>query len=80
MSSKTTWGKVASTAGRTLASSGASSLQKSLAGSALSQSGNQKVTSKQMETKASAALQSDRSSSTTMSLACSLVSQSKKNP
>jgi hypothetical protein len=78
MNSKTTGSKAASTAGRTLASGTASSLQKSLSGSVLAQTGTGKVTGKAMETKASAALQSNRSSPTTKSLAGSLVSQSNK--
>lgn len=80
MATKSTGSKVASTAGRTLGSAGASQIQKSLAGSALAQAGTSKVTSKTMETKASAALQNNRSSADTKALAGSLVSQSKKNP
>jgi hypothetical protein len=80
MAGKSTGGKVASTAARTLGNPNASQIQKSLAGSALAQAGTSKVTSKAMETKASAALQSQKSSTTTKTLAASVVSQSKKNP
>jgi len=80
MASKSTSGKIASTAGRTLSNPNASQVQRSLAGSALAQAGTAKVTSKSMETKASAALQRQTSSSTTKALAGSVVSQSKKKP
>jgi hypothetical protein len=80
MAGKSTGGKVASAAARTLSNPNASQIQKSLAGSALAQAGTSKVTSKAMETKASAALQSQTSSATTKALAASVVSQSKKNP
>lgn len=78
MAGKSTGGKVASSAGRTLGSSNASALEKSLAGSALAQAGTNKTTSKPMEAKASAALQNGGSATTTKALAGSLVSQSKK--
>jgi hypothetical protein len=78
MGGKSTGGKVASSAGRTLSNPNASGLQRSLAGSALTQAGTSKTTSKAMETKASAALQSGKSAATTKQLAGSLVSQSKK--
>ncbi|MCC7713405.1 hypothetical protein [Janthinobacterium lividum] len=78
MSTKSTGSKVASTVGRSLANPNASTLQRRLAGSALAQSGTTKVTGKVMEGKASAALQSGKSSPTTKALAGSLVSQSKK--
>lgn len=77
MSNKSTGSKVASQAGKTLGSSRSSGLQKSLAGSALAQSGTNKVTSAAIEKKASSALQNS-SSTTTKALAGSLVSQSKK--
>jgi len=80
MAEKSTGGKVASTAGRTLRNPNASQVQRSLAGSALAQAGTSKVTSKAMETRASAALQSQTSSATTKTLAASVVSQSKKKP
>jgi len=79
MGGKSTGGKVASSAGRTLGSANGSALQKSLAGSALSQAGGtNRTTSKPMEAKASAALQSGKSAANTKALAGSLVSQSKK--
>ncbi|WFR77248.1 hypothetical protein [Janthinobacterium rivuli] len=78
MAGKNTGGKVATAAGRTLGNPNASALQRSLAGSALAQSGTQKVTGKAMEAKASAALQNGNSAATTRSLAGSLVSQSDK--
>ncbi|MBZ2210076.1 hypothetical protein I4X03_022665 [Massilia sp. R798] len=78
MGGKSTGGKVASSAGRTLGSPNASALQKSLAGSALAQAGTNKTTGKAMEAKASAALQSGSSAANTKALAGSLVSQSKK--
>lgn len=80
MTGKVTGSKVASLAGRTLGNSNGSKIQKSLAGSALAQTGNAKTTSKAIETQASAALQRSTSSATTKSLAGSVVSQSKKNP
>lgn len=78
--SKQTGNKAATVASKTLRSTGASSLQKSLAGTVLSQSGTNKQTSKAMETKASGALKNPASSSTTKTLAGSAVSQSKKKP
>lgn len=78
MGGKSTGARVASAAGRTLGSVNASALQKSLAGSALAQSGTTKTTSKPMEAKASAALQNGNSAAATKALAGSLVSQSKK--
>ena len=78
--SKTTGTKVSSLAGKTLGSSNASKIQKSLAGSTLAQSHNSKTTSKTVETKASSALQNSKSSTVTKSLAGSVVSQAKKNP
>jgi hypothetical protein len=78
MAGKSTGGKVASSAGRTLGNANASALQRSLAGSALAQSGTDKTTSKPMEAKAAAALQNSSSAATTKALAGSLVSQSKK--
>jgi hypothetical protein len=80
MAGKATGGKVASTAGRTLGNPNASALQRSLAGSALSQAGGNKVTSKPMETKASAALKNPNASATTKQLAGSVTSQARKNP
>ncbi|MNK70655.1 hypothetical protein D3C87_900850 [compost metagenome] len=80
MTGKATGGKVASIAGRTLGSVTASTLQRSLAGSALAQSRTSKVSSKPMETKASAALKNPNSSTTTRKQAGSVTSQSRKTP
>lgn len=80
MTSKSTGGKVASTAGRTLGDPNASAIQRSLAGSALAQAGTSKVTSKPMETKASAALKNPNSSTTTRQLAGSVTAQARKIP
>jgi hypothetical protein len=80
MAGKSTGGKIASTAARTLSNPNASQIQKSLAGSALAQAGASKVTSKAMESGALAALKSQSSSATTKTLAASVVSQSKKSP
>ncbi|WP_343725883.1 hypothetical protein [Herbaspirillum huttiense] len=79
MTNKVTGAKVASTAGRTLGSTNSSVVQRSLAGSALAQTGTSKTTGKAMETTASNALNNPRSSSTTKTLAGSLISQSKKS-
>lgn len=78
--SKVTGSKISSLAGKTLGNASASQIQKSLAGSALAQSGTAKTTSKAVETKASQALQSQKSNTTTKSLAGSVVSQSNKKP
>ena len=78
MANKSTGNKVASTAGSVLGKSSSSAIQRSLAGSVLSQTGNSKVTGKIIEAKASGALQSAKSSSITKALAGSAVSQSKK--
>lgn len=77
---KQTGSKISSLAGKTLANANASQIQKSLAGSALAQSGTSKTTSKSIETKASSALHSQKSNSTTKSLAGSVVSQSNRKP
>jgi len=69
--------QTATLASNTLKSSSASTIQKSLAGSALAQSGTSKQTGKAMETKASTALKTS-ASPTTKALAGSLVSQSNK--
>jgi hypothetical protein len=76
--SKGTGSKIASLAGKTLGNSNASALQKSLAGSALAQSGTNKISSKPMEAKAATALKNDHSAAATKSLAGSVMSQSKK--
>ncbi|MBO9537352.1 hypothetical protein [Herbaspirillum sp.] len=79
MANKSTGKNVASTAARVLGSSSSSAIQRSLAGSVLSQTGNSKVTGKVMEAKASNALLSVKSSSTTKTLAASAISQSRKS-
>jgi hypothetical protein len=77
---KQTGSKISSLAGKTLGNANASQIQKSLAGSALAQSGTSKTTSKSIEAKASTALHSQKSNSTTKSLAGSVVSQSNRKP
>jgi hypothetical protein len=74
--SKQTSTRVASVAGKTLQSGNASSLQKSLAGSALRQSGSSAQTGAKTEDKASRALDNPKSSPVTKTLAGSVVSQS----
>jgi ABC-type hemin transport system ATPase subunit len=68
MASKGTGGKISSAAGRILGNSGTSALQRSLAGSALAQSGTQKLTGKDMEAKASAALKNPNSAAMMIAL------------
>jgi len=75
---KQTTGKVASLAAKTLSDSSSSALQRSLAASALRQTGNSSQTGKEMEAKASRALNNPRSAKTTKTLAATLVSQSNK--
>lgn len=79
-SNKQTGNKAATLASKTLSNPSSSSVQKTLAGSVLSQSGTSKHTSKAVETKASGALKSGSSSTVTKTLAGSAVSQSKKKP
>ena len=76
--SKKTSKKVASEAAKTLRDPSASALQKSLAGSALSQVDEAKQTSGQMESKAGKALDNPRSAKKTKKLAGSVTSQSNK--
>lgn len=76
--SKRTSSRVASTAGKVLGSSSASALQKSLAGSALRQTGSNAQTGASIEARASRALTSSRSAATTKVLAGTVVSQSNK--
>jgi len=78
VNSKQTSPRVASTAGKTLSSGSANTGQKTLAGSALRQSGRPAQTSSAMEQKASRALESSRSSGVTKTLAGSVVSQSNR--
>jgi hypothetical protein len=77
--SKQTSARVASVAGKTLQSAGASSIQKSLAGSALRQNGSSAQTGAKTEDKASRALDNPKSAAVTKTLAGSVVSQANKN-
>ncbi|EAQ4920005.1 hypothetical protein FCJ32_21600, partial [Salmonella enterica] len=63
---------------KTLTDPNASAIQKSLAGSALSQRGTSNQTSGKMEHKASSALDNPRSSELTKQLAASVLAQSNK--
>lgn len=76
--SKQTSSRVATVAGKTLASGSSSTIQKSLAGSALRQAGSPAQTGAKTEDKASRALDSRKSSPVTKTLAASVVSQSNK--
>ncbi|AMM27581.1 hypothetical protein MWMV10_MWMV10_01611 [Acinetobacter baumannii] len=76
--SKQTSKSVGSLASKVLKDSSSSSIQKELAGSALSQSHSSKQTSSEMETKASQVLQSNKYNDTTKTLAASVLSQSNK--
>ncbi|EKM0668498.1 hypothetical protein RBA25_003805 [Cronobacter turicensis] len=69
---------VAHLAAETLNNPNASAIQKSLAGSVLSQTGTKNQTGANMEAKASAALKNPGSSEVTKTLAGSVVSQSNK--
>ncbi|MGJ4748720.1 hypothetical protein ACQV5M_20330, partial [Leptospira sp. SA-E8] len=75
---KQTSPRVASVAGKALQSSSSSSLQKSLAGSALRQTGSGAQTGAKTEAKASHALDNPKSAEVTLTLAGSLVSQSNR--
>lgn len=74
-SSSTTMARQAS---ETLRNPNASAIQKSLAGSVLSQVAKEKQTSAEMETLASAVLRNDTYADATRSLAASVLSQSNK--
>ena len=69
---------VATQAGKALGSSGSSAIQKTLAGSALAQSGTSKRTSATVASAAGKALESGRSSATTKDLAGSVLEQRKR--
>ena len=71
--------KLASTASSVMRSQNSSKIQKSLAGSALSQFNSKNVTGKEMEAKASMVLNSSKYSATTKRLAASVLSQSDKS-
>jgi len=75
MKNEKTGHTVASKASESLRDPNASALQKSLAGSALAQSGTKKETSAEMATVASRALQDGRVNATTQSLAGSVLTQ-----
>lgn len=75
---KKTSGKMATLAAHTLTDPNASAIAKSLAASALAQSGTDKQTSADMEEKAGKALQSGHYSEKTKSLAASVLSQANK--
>ncbi|WP_455826230.1 hypothetical protein [Pseudomonas graminis] len=70
--------KMATLAAETLSNPNASAIAKSLAASALAQSGTDKQTSAEMEEKAGKALQSGQYSEETKSLAASVLSQANK--
>jgi hypothetical protein len=70
--------KVASTAGAVLANPAASATAKSLAASALSQTGTKRQTGADMEDKAARVLASEKYSDQTKTLAASVLSQSNK--
>lgn len=74
--SKKTSSSVAKLAAKILKDPDASGIQKSLAGSVLSQSGTSKQTGADMEAKASSALKNPNSAAATQTLAASVVSQS----
>lgn len=76
MNRKATSQKIASTASSVVKLQNSSKIQKSLAGSALSQRNLKNVTGKAMEVKASMVLNSNKYSATTKSLAASVLSQS----
>lgn len=75
---KQTSSKVSSLASETLRDKGASKIARSLAASALSQSGSKNQTGADMEDKASRVLQSERYSDDTKTLAATVLSQSNK--
>ncbi|MDI3205121.1 hypothetical protein [Pseudomonas shahriarae] len=75
---KKTSDKMATLAAETLNNPNASAIARSLAASALAQSGKDKQTSAQMEEKAGKTLQSDKYSEQTKALAASVLSQSNK--
>ncbi|EXU76743.1 hypothetical protein BG55_03685 [Erwinia mallotivora] len=75
---KKTSSTVASQAARVLKDPDSSAIQKSLAGSALSQSGTSNQTGGKMETTASKVLNSSKYSDQTKTLAASVLSQANK--
>jgi len=77
--SKQTSSDIASTAAATLSDPNASAIAKSLAASALAQSGTGKQTGAEMEDKAAKVLASSKYSDETKALAGSVLSQSNKS-
>ena len=78
MNNKQTGSQVASLAGEILSNNNSSKIQKQLAASALTQTGNKKQTGAAMETIASKALTSSKYNDTTKTLAASILAQSNK--
>lgn len=79
MNKKQTGKNISTKASKILKSNKSSAIQKTLAGSALSQSNTKKQTSTKMETVASKVLQSNKYNSDTKALAGSVLSQANKN-
>ena len=75
---KKTSSKIATIAANTLSDKTASTIAKSLAASALSQSSSFKQTGSEMESKASKVLQSNKYNKNTKALAASVLSQSNR--
>jgi hypothetical protein len=75
---KKTSQKVASQAGKIMSDNSSSAIQRKLAGTVLSQVGNNKTTSENMESVASKVLKSNKYSAETKELAASALSQSTK--
>lgn len=78
MNTKKTSQALASKAAKTLKDQNSSKIQKSLAASAMAQSGTSKQTGKEIEAQASKVLQSEKYSEKTKELAASVLSQSNK--
>ncbi|VEI45633.1 Uncharacterised protein [Actinobacillus equuli] len=76
MSNKHSSKELGTLASEILRDSNASQIQKTLAGSVLSQTNSNNVTGKELESKASKVLSSDHYADTTKSLAASVLSQS----
>ncbi|ECA4737029.1 hypothetical protein ELQ56_07425 [Salmonella enterica subsp. enterica serovar Lerum] len=76
---KKTSSTIASQAAQVLKNPNASAIQKSLSGSALSQSGTSNQTGGKMETKASKVLNSSKYNDQTKTLAASVLSQANKD-
>lgn len=79
MNKKVSSDEMASLASEILRDEGASKIQKTLAGSVLSQASRGKETGAEMEDLASKVLQSDKYADATKSLAGSVLSQANKN-